>query len=1538
MCQAPAQPEKGKEVVVRIDAPQGRHAGFSPFFTAISDVMLRAKRTKLDKNDLLLLHPSDDVTHHADALHASWERTVAQWREAKAITKPGDKKQPSAAPPLFKAMWPQLRGLYFRAFGFFIIAIVLSLLAPILLTWTIKLIEDTQQCGLTNSTALLIDGTQLDFDAMLLSDTPPPITEACRAANRVEMGYIYAVLMLLVKVLESVFRSWHDHTMHRVALRARVAIISAIYRKCLWLSGMGSDEATTGRIQNLMANDAQFFLQIAPMINNAFVAPVQIVVCFVWLAFLVGPAFLAGIAAMVLSVPCQFLVLKTYFKCQVKRLKLTDQRVKITNEMVQGIRVIKMYAWEQSIQQKMRDIRKQELACVRTQRFASSFLSVFMTTQPLFMTVATFSVYGAMEGELRASVVLPALALLGMLRLPIAFLPMCLMQLANLKVAKGRITKFLMNSELPDDIKQRSLDAELREAPAAIATAAGEIMAETPRTSSVVSGLISAASDTAVAVAELANEALSDSPEPVPPTSTPLESAPAARMHAAGGAITIRGSFKWQAVEVPAARGRGRGGRSGRGGPGRGSPRGGGGKGRWSFKSKKIEKGSSKEPATVTSDQVTSTGGDAELDKASTGTPGTPEGTAASDAKPTPPTLRQLSLSFPAAELTVIVGAVGSGKSSLLSALLGELRPAALAGEGAKTAVADVSLDGAVGYFSQTPFILNETLRGNILLGTPMDEKRYQRVLEACALPPDLAILPGGDMTQIGEKGINLSGGQKARVALARACYAGAPTVLLDDPLSAVDAHVGRHIFHEVLGPNGLLAGATRILVTHQTQYLPLADRVVLLDGGAVIAQGTYEELRNSDVDLSALSALNAETAADAPAGASPVVARRAGEAAKAGEAGKAGKAREAGEAGDGRSEKTAGDRSSTSKGSVLVKDEERATGSVSFATHLAYLRAMGGVPFGITLILAVAWDKFCAVSTDFWLAMWIDPTSSPLGRHTPAQTELGFWVPIYVAGLLAAGVSVYLRSVFFNVVMGLRAARVLYAQLSKATLAAPMIFFETTPSGRILNRFTSDIEQVDFQLLMQLAQWMNCISNVIGALVFVCVINPWCLAAVPVFMVAYAGSYYLSCSAIRDLQRLEAVTRSPIFTQFSETLNGLSTIRAFGATRRFEQQSLALVAENTRCLFNQDLANQWIAMRLDLCSASIAALTVALPICMLQFGSTLGTSPAAFGLCISYALDLSAFLKFGTKTMLEIQRGMAGVERIFEYTDTVVSEPTGGAPAPTADWPSSGHIVTSDMCVRYRPELPLALRNVSCTIAPKSKVGIVGRTGSGKTTFVSALWRLVEPTCGEGGALAGAITVDGTDISTLQLQALRSRLAIIVQDPVLFNDTIKYNLDPFGAHSDEAVRRVVSLVQLEAPIAALDKGLEAPVGEAGANFSVGQRQLICLARAMLRESKLIVLDEATASIDNETDAILQTTIRQTFADATVLTIAHRLHTIMDSTAVMLFDKGELKENAPPHELLEDDDSQFSRLVDDTGSAAAHLRSLAAEAAAKRAA
>ena len=709
-------------------------------------------------------------------------------------------------------------------------------------------------------------------------------------------------------------------------------------------------------------------------------------------------------------------------------------------------------------------------------------------------------------------------------------------QVANLKASLIRITRFLENDELPEHIRQRSINAGKQ----ADASQHGRNAANAEVCAVSTVSAVSAAGADAYASKMGASEVVSPTPSFDVACASAGDSGDLAD-------IAIRGTFAWPKPEVPVGKGKGKGkgkggggGKDGKGDAGGRGGRGGRGRGggsdevtveqirRGMFRRKPLKAeptvsniaemkeveavmSTDTPPSAPTSPEVKPTEGGGSFNR------GRGRGRAARKSKEPPPkeplrpTLHELDVTFPHGQLTMVAGAVGSGKSSLLCALLGELQPAAElpasppAGKGeldtveVKEAAAvpaakpqgEVRLEGQAGYFAQTAFILNDTVRGNILLGAPMDDAFYQRVLAACALLPDLEILPGGDLTQIGEKGINLSGGQKARIALARACYARARTILLDDPLSAVDAHVGKHIFREVFGPGGLLAGCTRILVTHQTQFLPCADKIVILHEGKVLAQGTYKELRTADVDLSSIASLSEGAEADM----NSIL---------------------GGDDADADAEKTKAadkaDQAGTNKGTVLINEEERASGSVSWAIHLAYLKEMGGIGFGIILLLACFFERAMMVLTDYWLAMWIDPSSSALGTQTPDRNRLDFWIPIYFGGVLVAGAAVFSRSLFMGLCMvsdsspnplihestnprggccprpsfsshitthnrpptspymsqGLRAARAIYAKLAAAVLDAPMIFFETTPSGRILNRFTSDTEMMDFGLLMQ--------------------------------------------------------------------------------------------------------------------------------------------------------------------------------------------------------------------------------------------------------------------------------------------------------------------------------------------------------------------------------------------------------------------------------------------------------------------------------------
>jgi len=615
------------------------------------------------------------------------------------------------------------------------------------------------------------------------------------------------------------------------------------------------------------------------------------------------------------------------------------------------------------------------------------------------------------------------------------------------------------------------------------------------------------------------------------------------------------------------------------------------------------------------------------------------------------------------------------------------------------------------------------------------------------------------------------------------------------------------------------------------------------------------------------------------------------------------------------------GDARKDDAGAHLSTLEERQTGSISSAVWRAYIAAGGGR--GLVLIAAVMCcvDRALVTMTDIWLTYWIE---AKWDRH---PDDIDFWIPIYVAFAFCASIAVYGRSVFVLVVIGCRAAARLQVQLLDTMLRAPTSFFETTPSGRILNRFTSDTEMCDNTVLMNLQQWINCIMPIASTIVVVSVVNPIFVPWLLVLCVLYVCLYRYSVNATRDIQRLNQVSRSPIYSQFSETLSGLTTIRSYGAERRFEADAERLVNRNTRSAYAQYLLQAWVSLFLDMMASSIVFCAALLPLVALELGWTIEV--ALVGLSLTYTFELSQFLKHATRMTLELQKSFAGIERIVEYIRHVPAERQGGDAPPAASWPSAGVIVVTNLTVRYRPELPPALRGVSCAIPAKAKVGVVGRTGSGKSTFLSTVWRLIEAEGGADGRGLGAIQIDGVDISRLNLSQLRSRLAIIPQDPVLFNDTVRYNLDPFGTADDDELERVLELVQLADAIRAVEGGLDHKVSEGGANFSVGQRQLLCLARATLRRSSVLALDEATASIDNETDAVLQTAIRQMFAECTVLTIAHRLHTIMDSSHVMLFDAGALAEFDDPHRLLSDPASSFSQLVDKTGSAAPQLRQMA---------
>ena len=852
--------------------------------------------------------------------------------------------------------------------------------------------------------------------------------------------------------------------------------------------------------------------------------------------------------------------------------------------------------------------------------------------------------------------------------------------------------------------------------------------------------------------------------------------------------------------------------------------------------------------------------------------------------------LRDVDIRVEKGSLTAVVGMVGSGKSSLMSALLGDM---------VKESDSRVNTLGQIAYVPQQAWMRNAKLRENILFGRGKDSDMYERVLHACALTADLKILPGGDETEIGEKGINLSGGQKQRISLARACYSDADLYLLDDPLSAVDAHVGKHIFEQVLGPNGMLKGKTRVLVTHSITHLHLMDKIIVLKDNTVSEQGTYQELiekKGAFADF--LMEHMTEIKGDGEE-----VTQIVSDLQNILDDGKLkAKLRSQVTRQDSGAD-TEGDRT-THKGTMetnsgggtragtLIQDEAAETGSVDKAVYVYYLKSIG--LFGAILIVTLQLTaQSASLGTSLWMETWV---AGDLGDASIPENR-NLYLSVYGALGFVQMISTLVLSISISL-LTLNASKRLHANMLNNVWRSPMEFFDTTPVGRILNRFSSDISICDTVLAQFMSQLLSYTAIFIGSVVVFMTVVWWFIAFMIPASVVFVVIQQIYVATSRQLKRLTSITKSPIFTHFGETLNGTSTIRAYAMQAKMRAESEELIDQNGRMYYPSVIANRWLCVRLETLGNLIT-----LAVSVVAMSVEIQASEA--GLIISYALTLSQIMAYLVRAAADVENNIVAVERIKEYTHTSSEAEWESDEPPAEGWPEQGQLTFADYGMRYREGLQLAVKGLDCHINGGEKVGIVGRTGAGKSSITVALFRMVE-------AAAGSIYIDGVDISRIGLHELRHKLTIIPQDPVLFSGTLRVNLDPFEAHSDDELWKALELSHLKGGhVAGIEGGLQHEITEGGENLSVGQRQMVCLARALLRKTKILILDEATAAVDLETDDLIQATIRTEFANCTVLTIAHRLNTIMDYDKIMVLDKGTIKEFAPPNQLLRNENSLF---------------------------
>uniref|UniRef100_A0A182NES5 ABC-type glutathione-S-conjugate transporter n=1 Tax=Anopheles dirus TaxID=7168 RepID=A0A182NES5_9DIPT len=795
----------------------------------------------------------------------------------------------------------------------------------------------------------------------------------------------------------------------------------------------------------------------------------------------------------------------------------------------------------------------------------------------------------------------------------------------------------------------------------------------------------------------------------------------------------------------------------------------------------------------------------------------------------------------------------------------------------------------------------------------PFDQKKYDNVIECCALKPDLEMLPGGDTTEIGEKGINLSGGQKQRVALARAVYADAEVYLFDDPLSAVDAHVGKHIFEKVIGPSGMLVGKSRLLVTHGISYLPFVENIFVVKDGEISESGSYQqlldqkgafaefltqhiqELDDSDEEEIKLiqESLKDETAQRIVERTLSVRSNRSN-----GSNGSQRKKRISRQESRVSSKKEEPIIQNLDK-ATLIEKEESATGAVTWAVYKKYVTAIG-FQFGFWSVVFSAINQGSGIYSSMWLTDWSEDPEA----ITDASVR-DMYLGVYGALGGVQSIALFIGSVLLALGC-LKAAEESHNKLLESSLHMPMSFFDTTPLGRIINRFSKDVDVVDNILPATIRAWLLMLFSVIGVFVVIGISTPIFLAIVPPLMVIYyfVQRFYIETS--RQLKRLESVTRSPIYSHFGESIGGQSTIRAYGQQERFIKESEHRVDYNQLVTYPTILANRWLGVRLEMIG-SLVILFAALFAILAR--DTIGQ--ATVGLSISYALQISNVLSFLVRMTAEVETNIVAIERLEEYT-VLPREADWQKGTVDKAWPAEGKVEFKDYQIRYREGLDLVIRGISLNVRGGEKIGIVGRTGAGKSSLTLGLFRIVE-------AAGGQIVIDGLDISQMGLHQLRSRLTIIPQDPVLFSGTLRDNVDPFKSYSDDQVWKALELSHLKTFVKGLTAGLDHEIAENGENLSVGQRQLVCLARAILRKTKVLILDEATAAVDLETDDLIQKTIRTEFADCTILTIAHRLNTILDSDRVLVLDKGLVAECDSPQNLLANRDSIFFSMAKNAG-------------------
>lgn len=1175
------------------------------------------------------------------------------------------------------------------------------------------------------------------------------------ATNKETMWYrgmALAFVLFLAKFSEVIIDHQYNFFCGKLNLLVQSSLISTVYQKGLRLSNSAQQSHGIGKIVNYMSVDVEIVNQMVGRVHELWSMPIQISIALLIVFGVIRLAALAGLATMVIvMVICLFLASKQQ-KYMTQVLSSKDNRMKVTNEAISNMKIIKLQAWHEWFHRKVDAARGKERIWIRGLMYYAAITIFLLWLSPLAVSVISFGSCVLMHIELTPGRVFTAIATFRILQEPLRSFPQIITAGAQAVVSLRRLEKYLHSDEVNSE----------------------------------------------------AVEKLSDGAEYT--------------------LSIIDGSFKWCPED---------------------------------------------------------------------------EGLI----------LNNINLYVKPSSFIAVVGMVGSGKSALLSCILGEM----------EKVTGTVKVGGSIAYVAQSAWIQNGTIRDNILFGKELDHVKYKNTLKLCALENDLSQMTYGDKTEIGERGINLSGGQKQRVQLARAYYQSADIYVLDDIFSALDAHTGSYLFKECI--RSALKNKTVILVTHQVEFLREADMIIVMKGGHIMSSGTYDELSQQGTvfgelvdahnkaldDVTVQYDMDYDTTRDDWISQSSCSITTDPTQLPSSPSSHCSKHVRGNALYDQGSQMFNEDTHEQNRvenkfdddnfSSSLIDEEERAIGRVNTSIYWAYwTKSFWGLHIIVLLFIQTCWQAL-QISSDFWLADFTSEETSINPRK---------FISVYSYLAIGSGFFVLMRSLLISI-SGLRTAQEFYQNMLDSIFRAPMSFFDTTPTGRILTRSSTDQQKLDFDIPFIYGSSLANGFQLIGVLFVTCKITWQMLFVIVPLGWAYVAYLKYFLNASRELTRLGSITMAPIIHNFSETLSGITTIRAFCHQERFKSTNARLVNTNISIEFHNIAANEWFGFRIEsigtmiLCSSAL--LLVFLPKSIIQ--------PEFVGLSLSYSLALNGCLLSLVYCICYIEQSMVAVERILQYCRIPSEAPLvlqNKHPEIEKGWPIQGSISVEHLQLRYLPNAPLVLKDVTFSVNGGEKLGVVGRTGSGKSSLVLALFRIVE-------AAAGKIIIDGIDISMVGLNVLRLKLSIIPQEPALFEGTIRHNLDPLCVHTDQEIWESLERCLLADVISQKEEKLDTLVSEKGENFSMGQRQLICLGRVLLRRSRILILDEATASVDTQTDLLLQNTIKTEFADCTVISIAHRIPTVMGCDKVVVLDEGQVKEFGSPALLLEQLSSLFKSLV-----------------------